>query len=146
MRPPQAADGELAPFPEPEGSQPLEVEVLEAPPNDRTVDVDLATGRVEQTWRHSFGGRRRFLRDGLEIEAIGSDTYTIVEGEPLSAAARCEWTIELRRGDWQTRVETSSLLTADADSFLVTNSVDAYEGNTRVFASSRAFSVPRDLM
>jgi uncharacterized protein len=146
VRPPRGEDEELPPFAEPEGSDPAAVEVLAVPPNDRLLARDVASGRLVQTWSYSYGGRRRFVRNGLEIAQFGSDTYTIVEGDPLSAAARCEWTLELRRGEWRTRAETSSLLTADADFFRVTSSVDAYEGNARVFAGTRTFSVPRDLV
>ena len=36
-------------------------------------------------------------------------------------------------------------MTGDADSFCVTNSLEAYEGEARVFARTWHFSVPRDL-
>jgi uncharacterized protein len=51
-----------------------------------------------------------------------------------------------RPGDWRTRLETDSLLTADATTFHATNRLDAYEGETRVFHKIWAFSVPRDEM
>ena len=37
-------------------------------------------------------------------------------------------------------------MTGDADSFRVTNSLDAYEGEVRVFARTWEFSTPRDLV
>jgi putative CocE/NonD family hydrolase len=146
VRPPRAGDADLRPFEPPEGAAPLAVEVLVPPPNERVIERDVASGRLTQEWRHGYGGRRRFVRDGLEIEAFGSDRYTIIDGDPLSAALRCEWRMGVGRGEWQTRVETSSVLTADADRFHVTSLVDAFEGNARVFTSARTFSVPRDLV
>ena len=37
-------------------------------------------------------------------------------------------------------------MTGDSEVFRVTNALEAYEGNTRVFAKSWQFSVPRDLV
>jgi hypothetical protein len=37
-------------------------------------------------------------------------------------------------------------MTADAESFHVTNTLDAYEGATRVFAKTWSCAVPRDLV
>ena len=55
-------------------------------------------------------------------------------------------TIKIGRGDWRTRVETNSFMTADAATFRVTNMLDAYEGDTRVFSKTWTFTVPRDLV
>jgi len=49
----------------------------------------------------------------------------------------------LGRGAWRVRVETSSTMSADAEAFYVTNVLDAYEGNTRIFTKTRDFKVPR---
>ena len=74
------------------------------------------------------------------------DTYSIVDGDPLSAKAVCRSTTRVGRGGWRTRVEASSTMTASADAFLVTTQVEAYEGETRVFARSTERSIPRDLV
>ncbi len=37
-------------------------------------------------------------------------------------------------------------MSADAESFGITSSLDAYEGETRVFARTWHFSTPRDLV
>jgi hypothetical protein len=52
----------------------------------------------------------------------------------------------IERGDWRTRVTSASTMTSDARSFHVTNLLEAYEDDTRVFAKSWVFSVPRDLV
>jgi hypothetical protein len=51
-----------------------------------------------------------------------------------------------QRGDWQVRIETSSSMTADAAHFYVSNLLNAYEGNTRVFTKSWTFKTPRNLV
>lgn len=145
VRPPQAQDEELACFPQPETSAPLAVNVLRTPSRKRILERDMVEGK-HQLINRSDGGCRRFLTSGLEYDDLATDIYSIVEGDPLSAQVRCERVIKIGRGDWQTRVETSSVMSADAETFYVTNLLDAYEGNTRVFTKTWTFRVPRDLV
>jgi hypothetical protein len=122
------------------------MEHLASGSGSRTARQDVADGRVELTVDLDYWGARRFVGSGLEYQEVGRDTYAIVEEDPLSAAVRCEWRIRLCRDPWRTCVETVSTMSADADSFHVTNAVDAYEGNVRVAAHTWTFAVPRDLV
>ncbi len=144
LRPASALDAELAPFAEPEGAPAERVSVLRTGAGERSVRYDLASGHLEIAGRHG-GGRRRYP-DGLEIESGGGTTFSIDEGDPLSAGVRCEHLAKLRRGDWSVRIETTSTMTANADQFLVTNHLEAFEGNARVFTKTSDFAVPRDLV
>jgi hypothetical protein len=54
--------------------------------------------------------------------------------------------IRIARGGWQTRVQTESVMTSTATHFLITNQLEAFEGEVRVFARTWSFSVPRDLV
>ena len=121
--------------------------VIPAPVEGRKLFYDVATGTYELTWGQDFRhGSHRRRDNGLAWEVGGYDVYTIVEGDPLSAATRSTWTTSLSRGDWQIRVETSSTLSADAESFHITNTLDAYEGGTRVHAGARTLTIPRDFV
>jgi uncharacterized protein len=146
VRPPRPEDELLPPFEEPEGPQPLAIETVEPGRVGRTVRHDLATGRWELAADLVYFGSFRIVGNGLEHRERGRDTFAIVEGDPLSAEARSQWSISVGRRDWRTRVETSSRMTADAESFRVTNSLDAYEREARVCAKTWAFAVPRDLV
>jgi hypothetical protein len=143
VRQPRPEDAGLVPFGPAEGSALPELKVLRPDGGKTTVNQDVATGRVELAVDSVEGFR--LTADGLTYEALERDTYSIVAGEPLSAAAGCERTIAVGRGEWQTRVETRSTLSADAERFHVSNLLDAYEGPVRVFARAWTFSVPRDL-
>ena len=146
VRGPRPEDGRLLAFDEPEISPPLPVEPLGGGGSSgRTIRRDIATGRAELVSVDDHGGRGRHP-NGLVEEQRNVDTYSIIEGDPLSATATSEWTIALERGDWRVRVETRSVMTADRESFRVTNEVDAYEGNARVFARTSSFAVPRELV
>jgi putative CocE/NonD family hydrolase len=143
VRPPDEKDADLAPFEAPECAPPPRVEVLRSPSSDRSVRYDVVQGLSELVGREDRG-HKLLLDSGLEYQRVVTNTYTIVADDPLSAQVRCARTIGIGRGDWQTRVETSSVMTADANAFHVTNLLDAYEGNTRVFTKTWAFEVPRE--
>jgi hypothetical protein len=145
VRPPQPQDEAITPFDPPEHAPFVAHQPLRSDSRQRTVEHDL----IENRWRlvdHLDGGLRRLEADGLEFGSTETNSYTIVEGEPLSAMVRCDRTIHLGRGEWQTRIETSSVMSADAEQFHVSNTLDAYEGNTRVFTKSWHCAVPRDLV
>jgi len=145
VRPPQPTADEQVSFLPPEVAPLMQREVLRTDARNRTVQHDLRTGASTLT-DYADEGRRRLLPDGIEFDTVGNDTYTIVEGDPLSASVRCERSIQIGRGAWQTRVDGVSTMTADASKFYVTNTLDAYEGNTRVFANTWTFTVRRDLV
>jgi putative CocE/NonD family hydrolase len=146
VRPPRAGDAELAPFDEPEWAPPLELEVLSLAPAEYVVSRDYANGVYELVRRPRYGPGAVRFPDGLEYEQDAKDVFRIVEGDPLSASCRCEYGITISRGDWRTRVESFSTMSADADTFYVTSAVNAYEGSTRVFAKTWSASIPRDLL
>lgn len=109
---------------------------------ERVVRRDLGTGRVDLV-RTSDGGSR-LVASGLEQARTRVETCSLVEGDPLSASVRCQSTTRLARGDWLIRVETDTVMTCDADNYRVTSAVDAFEGDVRVSATARSFTVPRD--
>jgi predicted acyl esterase len=147
VRPPRPEDTALAPFGPPEGAEPVASELEPTPGTGRAVRHEVETGRYVTTWGQDFRqGVRRFHASGLVIETRGRDVFTIVDGAPLSAATRSEWVELLARGDWRIRIETLSTLSADAERFHVTNALEAYEGDTRVYTKSRALTIPRDLV
>jgi hypothetical protein len=143
VRAPRAEDNELHPFDPPEHAAPLEAVVLRTPSRSIAISDDPLSGRhVER--RVADGGSRRIVHNHVTIASSGVNTFTIVEGDPLSAQVRCEHTIHIAQGEMDTRVETISVMSADATHFHLTDSIEAYEGNSRVFVKSWAMSAPRD--
>src|SRR5690606_6211004 len=57
-------------------------------------------------------------------------------------ADRCA---EFRRGDWQASVVTRSVLTVDGSDWRLIATLDAHEGEARVFARSWDLRIPRSL-
>ena len=143
VRTPRPEDAQLRPFADPEVSSPATVSTPPDKADDkRLVTHDLGTGSVDVV-RKSH--EAKLLADtGLVKRRRRVETYSISPSDPLSAEVSTESTSTLSRGEWHVRVEARSRLTADATSFHVTNTVEAFEGETRVFADSRTLSVPRD--
>jgi uncharacterized protein len=135
-RPPSAADGRLG-FPDPPETNGGFGD------GRREVAYDPDTGRCS-VFVHRNRGRRCARDDGLEVDGVQGDVFTVVEGDPLSASVECTRAMELARGDWCARVETHGSMTADAAEFLVTNRLEAFENGERIFAREHSFRVPRD--
>jgi putative CocE/NonD family hydrolase len=108
----------------------------------REVRRDVATGTVQVI--STGNGGHRLLDDGLEYCERERDLFQITEGVPLSAKVECERAFSVERGEWRVTVRTASTMSATATTFQVTNVLDAYEGDQRVFARTWHSEVPRD--
>ena len=136
VRPPRDEDAHVrafAPAPENNGTNGA---------SSRTVTHNASTGR-SMIVLDRIRGRRRVRNDGLEVDGSQKDTFTIVEGDPLSAAVECRRTMSMSRDGWSARVETRSTMTADREAFRIVNLVEAYENGERVYSRERSFAVPR---
>jgi uncharacterized protein len=107
----------------------------------REVRRDVATGRIEIIGAADEG--HRLLDDGLEYREQERDVMRITDGDPLSAMVECERTVTVARGDWRATIRTSSSMSATSAAFLVTNVLDAWEGDRRVFTKTGHADVPR---
>ena len=127
-----------------------EPEEAAAPPHEasgdedaaRAIRRDVASGLVDI----EGGGEHhlRLLDDGLEYHSSARNLHRVVEGQPLSAFNECEQEISISRGEWRTRVHTLSTMSSTAEDFQLTNLVEGYEGDCRVFAKTWELAVPRD--
>ena len=120
-----------------------EVRNLSGHPVGQRSSTDALTGRREIEYFGSFGGSS-LHPDGLHVDNVYRDVFSQQDHDPRTAAVRCERTIDMRRGDWHTRVVAVSTMTGNHDDFLVTNTIDAFEHGVRIFARTWDLSVPRD--
>ena len=102
----------------------------------------MATGTVEVI--NTVDDGHRLLDDGLEYREHERDVYHVVEGDPLSARVECVRAFSVGRAQWRITVRTVSTMSATAGGFQVTNALDAYEGDDRVFTRTWNAEVPRD--
>jgi putative CocE/NonD family hydrolase len=143
VRAPQTQDSELPEFGAPETAPPLPVIRLRQRRPLQTVSADDVTGIVDYRMSRDFAGAQR-MPSGLEYHDHDPVTFTIRADDPLSARVRCERRIEILRGNWRTRIELRSEMTADATDYLVSTTIDAYEGDTRVHTRTFPSSIPRN--
>ena len=81
---------------------------------------------------------------GMTIGAGVVDTFTMTGDDPLSARHENSYTITMERGDWRIRTEAYTLMTATGDDFVISATLDAYEGYTRIFTRTWDCKIPRD--
>ncbi len=138
-------DESLVPFEPAEAAAPYPLDVLRVASNGRLKRHDVVSG-ISELEVFTDGGRIRYRDNGLIEDSFNRDLFIIKEGDPLSATAVSERKQEMQRGDWHVRLETKSVMTSTAAEFMVSNELNAYEGQTRVFSKTWNFSVPRDLV
>jgi len=138
-------DDALPPFLPAETAAPLALTHLRLPQTSKTICSDLVAGTTEYRIEDD-SGRVRHDGSGMEVDDRVVERYTVRDGSPLSMKVHIERAIELQREAWRARVETTSVMTADATHFHVSTHLDAYEGDTRVFTSSWTRTIPRQLV
>jgi len=143
VRTPQPADRRLPALPPVEHSPPLALDWVRAPRREHTVAHDRVGGWTTLT-QTSDEGRVRFLAHGLEMDHRSTEVFSVREGDPLSAMQQIRAVTEFQRDEWRTRVETESVMTADATHFHLANHMDAYEGEVRVFSKTWTQAIARD--
>lgn len=135
-------DNSLQPFEEPEGFTLFGFERPRSEKSSKYIKYDVASQELQ--FNEVFDNGRRISSNGLEYDSIFENTYSIVEGKPLSAKVECKRRIEISRGDWITHVETKSIMTSDEGYFHLTSVMDAYEGEARIFTRSWISKIPRN--
>jgi putative CocE/NonD family hydrolase len=143
VRRPRAEDEALADFAEPESSAPGPHQVQSPARRGRGLEQDFASGRsLVETVKDR--GRIHLQDIDLTIGAGGTDRFTLVGDDPLSAKHENRYRITMERGGWKIRTEADTVLTCTKEDFLLSAQLDAYEGETRIFSRSWSRRIPRD--
>jgi hypothetical protein len=110
----------------------------------RRLERDAATGATTQV----VG----VTRDHHRIDAIDLEVYetplqhwTIVGEDPLSARATIAYETFRKRGDWSVRVLTRTTMSVTKTDWVIAATLEAFEGERRVFARTWDSAIPRDL-
>jgi len=143
-RAPRSEDAEIRPFPEPEAA-PLETTLLTPMSYDWVVHRDLARdlSTLEVVKNE---GTYRIDEIDLEVQRKVIEWYSYRGNDFTSPRGETYCERGFRRGAWQVRTITRTVLTADAEAFYLQADLDAYEGNKRVFCKSWDRRIPRDHM
>lgn len=128
----------------PEQSTPLAVvpRASQAVRPEREVRYEPATGRWTLTVDPRYGGDRSYP-DGLDYREQAVESYSIVDGDPLSATAASSWRIGLSRPGWQVDLEVEATMTADTTHFITEHRVQARIDGASVFDRTWHGRIPR---
>ncbi|MER8865102.1 CocE/NonD family hydrolase [Mesorhizobium sp. M0751] len=143
LRPPATCD-EVT-FPAPEGATPWATETVRAANSERHVDRDEKTGMITLSIVDDFG-EVRDLEHGLANGSVARETWSIHPDNPLSASGKTHWTQTLSRNEWSVRTEAFAEMRSDAQSFMVSARIEAYEGEKLVFERNFEEKIPRELL
>ena len=142
LRPRNAADSAIR-FEPAECAPPIAAEVLRAGGHSASISQDLASGEWRMH-RVSDDGLTRLTDIGWEYGARTEQDYAIHPDDPLSARVGVAWTKHYGRGDWRVRIEARTRMRASGSHFHLAATLDAFEGETRVFSREWDCKVPRD--
>jgi uncharacterized protein len=145
VRPPTHADDALAALPPPEEAPALPFKRFAPARVERSTTYDRL--RACYTLRdHNDSGRICLCDSDIVYGGHSTVTWSIVEGDPLSAHVRCQHALLLSQHEWEIRVVTDSVMWADATHFYLCDRLDAFEGAERVFQREWSRAIPRDLV
>ena len=135
-------DAKLAPFQPPEAAAAIKRTMKKPGQRDRTFGIDPLTAKATINV-YDTPGRYRLDDLNLEVDSWSTEKFEVAEGDPLSATGDFSWTWIFERDDWKVRTDSRIKLTSTKTNFIVYATMDAYEGDKRVFSRSYDYSIPR---
>ncbi len=144
-RAPGPLDARLPELPPEESAQPMAKTVLVPGRLARTVSHDAATDEVVQTVVNDTGTYRIDAID-LEVAEATTSHWRVRADDPLSARGDIATTVRRRRGSWSIRTEMRSTMSVTKDAWVIAASLEAFEGERRVFSRTWDSAIPRDLV
>ena len=102
---------------------------IEVPPGGEVVTDAEGVYRLENT--------------DTQIEQRGTERYTAVGDDVLSAEGGARWTLGFHREGWRVRTHTETHMRVDADYFYIRATLTAEEDGEPVYHDEWNISVPR---
>lgn len=140
-----AVHDDLPKLPPPLTAPTLPMQTLRPPSNIRTVEYDQVSGQTIMQIDDDFGQYKN-LKHGLVSGHSARERYRIHPDDPSTCQADIQWTQTLARESWSIRTETKTLLRSDMNNFYITASIEAFEGDDKVFARHWDSRVKRNLV
>ena len=118
---------------------------LSAGHSRRWVEHDLSAGRVRYNLSEDTG-LSEHPRHGMQVRETRDETWEIDPQNPGGATGDLTFTALRQRGSWQTKTEARIHFTCQVETYDVTASVIAWEGDAEFHRKDWSFSVPRKLV
>jgi len=103
---------------------------------------ELGTNETAVTVVRNLGAIR-IAETALELQALGSESYRVSPDDPSTAFSDTSRLAEFRRDDWHARIESSSSLIAEGDSWRLRANLTAHEENEEIFCRHWDLLIPR---
>ena len=145
VRPPRAEDAQLRPFGPPRMADAPGTTLLAPAERRWSVNFDLASNRVSLDVINNEA-RYVFDADGLELGRTARESYSYTGNDYATLRGEVAQERHFRRSGWDVRTQTRTTLTATEAAFQIRATLDAYEGDVRVFARSWDEEIPRKLV
>ncbi|MEJ2760338.1 MAG: CocE/NonD family hydrolase [Gammaproteobacteria bacterium] len=128
-----------------EGTAPEPVMQLEPPHHNWYVHRDLA---ADSSTLEVINDNGLVKIESLDLEKWNSSTewYTSVADDFDSIRGETLWNRGYRRGEWEVKTVTRTVVTSDADNFHIHATLDAYEGERLVYCRTWDDTIPRSLV
>ena len=136
-------DAALAAFAPVETAPPTPTTVLRPPRIERFARSDEATGETDYAILRDDGAVR-IEATGTVIETRKDLRYRVHASDPDRTRAEADVVYAMSRADWRPRLVSRGVLTGDAGHFRLHTTLDAYDGDTRVFSRSWSQRIARD--
>lgn len=144
-RPACVTDKHLPAFGEPEGAPPLPRTLIEPEHHNWRVIRDLAKDESTLEVTNDKGVYRLDEID-LEVQNKSVERYTYQADDFESVRGETQTILGFKRGNWEVRTETRTVLTSSATHFHLLADLDAYQGDKRVYCQSWDQTIPRDFV
>ena len=79
----------------------------------------------------------------IEVEESGTNDYPIVVGDPSSATVHVTRRVQVARDAWDTTVEVDATMTSTYETFHVTTTLTAWDGEEVIHRNTHQTDVPR---
>ncbi len=139
------ADADLEAFPAAESAPPAAHEVIEPAHQNWMIQRDLAR---EESTLHVINdeGTWRLAEIDLTLGRHNEEWYRFRGDDFTSVNVEVRTHRRLQRRDWQIEIDTRTLLTCDTENFYLHATLDAYEGERRVFSRTWNETIERNLL
>ena len=133
----------VRPFEEPEGCAPLAVTTVDAGSHRWEVVRDLIgyESRLEVV---KDLGVVHFDDIDLDVTRRAEETYRCTGTDVESVSGETVWHMGFRRGEWDVRTRTRTVLTSTATDFVLHAELDAFEADRRIWSRQWQRTIPRD--
>lgn len=109
------------------------------------VERNLATNEVTLKI-DNHDPQYRLNHINMELRKDASEKYYYSNNKYDTLRGEVEGIREFRRGEWKIKTITRTILTSDRTHFIIRATVDAYEGDVRVFSRAYDEKIPRDMV